>query len=308
MPKNAFGESNTKSQVKKVIYYKKPTVWLVISSVVVAIVVGIALLSNPLNDASSAQTPSPIVVQGNGESGSFSILDNGILYPSGNIISVYYSLPGYKAVPIDMHKDEDSILAVFELLASARRWDYSEEYVPLTGASLHIEYADAANSYQVDLYTHSDGKRILFNPYPITEGPGTMVSEELCRLIHDLSNWKPFDMQQIVGVDAMKVQTVPSENGTQEQTSIDTEAIVIEGAELNELIDLLVTSAKVDDEGRGAYNVSVILMKNGIEMYHGYLCGSNKSTMIHFETQYFRVDKEFIRRIYQKIGLTDTGI
>ncbi len=43
----AFGEGNIKGRIKNVLNYKKPGFWVLIASVIIVIVVGIALLSNP---------------------------------------------------------------------------------------------------------------------------------------------------------------------------------------------------------------------------------------------------------------------
>lgn len=43
----AFGESNTKGRIENVLNYKKPTFWVVLMGVIMMIVIGIGLLSNP---------------------------------------------------------------------------------------------------------------------------------------------------------------------------------------------------------------------------------------------------------------------
>lgn len=46
----AFGESNTKGRIENVLNYKKPTFWVVVIGVIMVIVIGIGLLSNPENN------------------------------------------------------------------------------------------------------------------------------------------------------------------------------------------------------------------------------------------------------------------
>jgi hypothetical protein len=43
----AFGESNVKNRIKNVLNYKKPSFWFAVASAVLAVVVGIGLISNP---------------------------------------------------------------------------------------------------------------------------------------------------------------------------------------------------------------------------------------------------------------------
>ena len=45
----AFGESNTKSRITNVLNYKKPAFWVVMAGIIVVMVVGIGLISNPKN-------------------------------------------------------------------------------------------------------------------------------------------------------------------------------------------------------------------------------------------------------------------
>ncbi len=46
----AFGEGNVKSRIKNVLSYKKPSSWIIISAVIVAVVISIGLLTNPKNN------------------------------------------------------------------------------------------------------------------------------------------------------------------------------------------------------------------------------------------------------------------
>jgi len=43
----AFGKSDTKSRIKNVLCYKKPTFWVIIAASVVLVTAGIGLISNP---------------------------------------------------------------------------------------------------------------------------------------------------------------------------------------------------------------------------------------------------------------------
>jgi beta-lactamase regulating signal transducer with metallopeptidase domain len=45
----AFGENNTKRRIKNVLKYKKPAFWILIVGVVISVVIGIGLVSNPIN-------------------------------------------------------------------------------------------------------------------------------------------------------------------------------------------------------------------------------------------------------------------
>ncbi len=44
----AFGEGNVKSRIKNVLQYKKPKFWIVIVSIIVVIILGVGLMSNPV--------------------------------------------------------------------------------------------------------------------------------------------------------------------------------------------------------------------------------------------------------------------
>lgn len=45
----AFGENNSKGRIKNVLKYKKPSFWILLIGIVVIIVIGIGLISNPIN-------------------------------------------------------------------------------------------------------------------------------------------------------------------------------------------------------------------------------------------------------------------
>lgn len=245
--------------------------------------------------------PEKFIIEGNSESGLFEISYDGVRYPSGELTAAKFSLPGYKSVLIDIDEYRDSIMLVFELLQKAPKWDCSEAYSPLCGAGLHLTYCDESQTYSIDLFTNSDGKRIALNTDPMTDGPGrTIVSKELYSLIHEISGWKPFDIRQVTEIDAMSVQIMPMQNELKDKASDD--AITIEGDELRKLMELLVQSAKVDDESSCPFNVSVIMLKNESIKYRGYLAGDS-CPQLALETQYFKVDKEFLRQIYKKIDL-----
>ncbi len=46
----AFGEGNVRGRIKNVLNYKKPRFWIVIVSIIAVIIIGIALLANPLSE------------------------------------------------------------------------------------------------------------------------------------------------------------------------------------------------------------------------------------------------------------------
>ncbi len=54
----AFGENNTKRRIKNVLKYKKPAFWILIVGVIIIIVIGIGLVSNPINK--KAETSGPL--------------------------------------------------------------------------------------------------------------------------------------------------------------------------------------------------------------------------------------------------------
>ncbi len=58
----AFGENNTKSRIKNILNYRKPRFWVSILGIVVIVVAGIGLLSNP--KGKEAETNNPIVSEG----------------------------------------------------------------------------------------------------------------------------------------------------------------------------------------------------------------------------------------------------
>lgn len=45
----AFGESHVKSRIKNIVNYKKPVFWVITASIILVLVVGISLISNPVN-------------------------------------------------------------------------------------------------------------------------------------------------------------------------------------------------------------------------------------------------------------------
>ena len=47
----AFGESNTKGRIKNILNYKKPKFWVTVGAVIVVIVLGVGLLSNPTDNS-----------------------------------------------------------------------------------------------------------------------------------------------------------------------------------------------------------------------------------------------------------------
>ena len=46
----AFGEGNVRGRIKNVLNYKKPRLWIVVVSIIAVIIIGIALLANPLSE------------------------------------------------------------------------------------------------------------------------------------------------------------------------------------------------------------------------------------------------------------------
>ncbi|MDI9496159.1 MAG: M56 family metallopeptidase [Bacillota bacterium] len=59
----AFGEGSVKGRIKNVLNYKKPRFWVIVFSIILVLVVGIGLLSNPIvkygNDSMNVQTQGP---------------------------------------------------------------------------------------------------------------------------------------------------------------------------------------------------------------------------------------------------------
>lgn len=49
----AFGENNTKARIKNILNYKKPQFWVSIIAIIVIVIVGVGLLSNPKEDITS---------------------------------------------------------------------------------------------------------------------------------------------------------------------------------------------------------------------------------------------------------------
>lgn len=77
----AFGENNTKGRIKNILNYRKPGFWVTIISIMLIIVVGIGLLSNPLNASSDYKIDKTKVVQvtlQNLSDGVITKLDSGI--------------------------------------------------------------------------------------------------------------------------------------------------------------------------------------------------------------------------------------
>ncbi len=50
----AFGEIGVKERVKSIMNYKKPTIWIIVLSIIVCVVVAICFLSNPIKDADAS--------------------------------------------------------------------------------------------------------------------------------------------------------------------------------------------------------------------------------------------------------------
>lgn len=51
----AFGENNTRYRIKNILSYKKPKLWVLVSTIIIIIVLSIGLLSNPLKDNNTSR-------------------------------------------------------------------------------------------------------------------------------------------------------------------------------------------------------------------------------------------------------------
>ncbi len=52
----AFGEVGVKERIKRVLSYKKPTLWIIIFALIASVVIAVCLMTNPVNDTDEKQT------------------------------------------------------------------------------------------------------------------------------------------------------------------------------------------------------------------------------------------------------------
>lgn len=121
-----------------------------------------------------------------------------------------------------------------------------------------------------------------------------LVSEEVFRFIHELSGWKEFDVSQLNTITSMTAQV---SKGYQAGDQI----VTFSESETKEIIDMLVHSAKVTDEGACGYNIRVNLYRDEALLYQGYLAGDS-CPEIGLEGQYFLIDSDIIKGIYEKLS------
>lgn len=102
-----------------------------------------------------------------------------------------------------------------------------------------------------------------------------------------------FDLAQLQTVDAMTAQVVA---GYQASDLIAT----FSEEETKNMMEKIVRSAEVTDEGKCGYHVLIMLYKDDVLLYTGYLAGDS-CTEIGLESQYFHVESSVIEEIYKKL-------
>ena len=133
----AFGESHVKARIKNILNYKKPVFWVVITSVIVLIGAGVALLSNPqlrYSNLTIENVESMTLVSG--------------LYDTKSSVTV----------------DRAEWVEILDLINTAKRSKIAKEYIPTYGERYPIydtltvstKEQGEAKTYSLMIYHHKD--------------------------------------------------------------------------------------------------------------------------------------------------------
>ena len=151
----AFGEQNTKSRIKSVLSYKKPTIWIILAALVVSAFVGVFFLTNPKEkDAPTQETEAT--------EGKPDILDDpqepdepDDLYEK---VPSYYELCTFKGIEVYVWEENGEL--VCGAMGGTNRIKEKEEIEALTGIRLE-EMAVILDTYSIpdwDISIHPFGE------------------------------------------------------------------------------------------------------------------------------------------------------
>lgn len=238
-----------------------------------------------------------IPIQGEEELDMFMLEEDGSMrFPSGSIKEVSYSLPGYKKVVIDKEVFKENIIKVFHFLSEAKIKTDETPDSPMDGAEIMIDYIHNDLTTQVKLLSFYDNKTVLvsFNTENMDYDSKVITSEELCEIVHLLSGWRIFDVENLKEIDSMTIQVT---GGVQASDKV----ITISGEKARALLDRMIQSAKVIDCNKASFHIHVKMYKGEVLTYNAYLSGDG-SPSIGIETQAFEIETDVVQEIYEELG------
>ena len=288
------GCSSAKNRIEKETPLKKQVSLIPEVSVAPSAVVTVAPVE-PTESASEEQDFLPI----KGEEGIDKFLleeDGKLRFPSGVVTEVSYLLPGYKKVVVDKEVFCENIEKIFDFLSKAELKTSETPYSPMDGAGLMVDYIHNNQGTQIRLLTSYDRKTVFvrFDTEKINYDSKLILSDELSQIIHQLSGWKPFDIDNLKEIDSISIQGVSG--------LISSDLVVtFSGEQARDLLDRMSSSAEVIDWNNGGYNILIKMYKGEVLTYNAYLSGDSSPT-IGIETQFFKIDSGVVRDIYKALG------
>ena len=142
----AFGEQNTKSRIKSVLSYKKPTIWIILAALVVSAFVGVFFLTNPKEkDTPTQETEAtegkPDILDDPQVPGAPDDPDD--LYEK---VPSYYELGTFKGIEVYVWEENGEL--VCGAMTGTNRNKYDEEIQALVGIKLE-EMAAILDTYDI---------------------------------------------------------------------------------------------------------------------------------------------------------------
>ncbi|MDD4001003.1 MAG: hypothetical protein PHX62_08975, partial [Bacilli bacterium] len=237
------------------------------------------------------------LIKGEKGIGKFLLDEDGKLhFPSGVVREVSYLLPGYKKVVVDKKAFCENIEKIFSFLSKVEIKTSETPYSPMDGAGLMVDYIHNNQATQIRLLTSYDRKTVYvrFNTEDLNYGSELILSDELSQIIHQLSGWKPFDIDNLKEIDSISIQGI---SGLASNDLV----VTFSGEEARYLLGKMRSSAEVIDWNNGGYNILIKMYKGEVLTYNAYLSGDSSPT-IGIETQFFKIDSDVVRDIYKALG------
>ncbi len=221
--------------------------------------------------------------------------DGNLFLAEGNINEAFSFLPGYKKIPVQMENINENFIQVFKCLQKSEKRKNETPLERLDGAGISVNYNYQGKDCFLTLYSAADNQSVLVN---ISGGDflysEMLVSKEAHQFIHKQSGWKEFDLAKLNQINSITAQIV-------EGYQASNETVIFSKDETKDIINSLLSSAYVTDEGSCGYNIQLQFYKDDNFLYQGYLSGDS-CAQIGLESQYFHIDSDTIRQIYKKLN------
>lgn len=143
----AFGENNTKSRIKNVLNYKKPSFWVIIVTAIVVVALGVGLMMNPKNAESDLINSSVEPFDNKYTAVSMIEIENGIESDQNDIVNI------------------EDVKKIYELLQTAVASSKNgSQDVPYDKDYIHVSFRPSDGLADYFMYKEN-GKYFLVQPY-----------------------------------------------------------------------------------------------------------------------------------------------